>query len=953
VSKRLFCKFIVSKRLFFCSWVLLLLSGNASLTRVRADGQTKGQPAKAQLAKSQVENAQSEKTQPGKPQLETARLERAQLAKSRTEKMPAEKTQPARIQLESAQAERVQPENAQLAEAQLEKTQLERAQLERAQLEKARSLRQAGLADEARKIYEAVLPALRSRPPSAELVDALNNLSDIATMDGQYDRAVALSRESAGVCEKMRDKDCEARARDDAGLALSNAGNYSDAGAELELALKLNQDGGPAQTAVLILNNLGIVNYYQARYSEALRTYETAMQYVDKSAAEAWAGDWRQITLSNLATLYQRLGNDKRAIEIYNSVLANPQGLTPRDLGHIYANLGVLYRHLGDANNALASYRKAGQFYQSEKDVDGELGVLKNTGIVLALDLGRLQDALKTFDQVRALAERTKTQREAMQALLYRGETLYRMDKLADAERGFSTALEEADLLGTVEEQWKAIYGLGKIALSKGERDQAEGKFREAIKRIESLRSQLQLSGLKSDFFADKRDVYDALIKLLVQRNDVPGTFEYIERSRARVFQDRFYGGRLAPESLTLAAVQARLDPRTALLEWWVGADELAAVWVTQDSAGIMRRQLSADEMQRFQRMVTGFPENLGADWRNDFGKVKAFLPQGMAMLDQERYAHVLMAPDGVLSLVPFELISDGQGKPLLEKHDVTYLPSAVLLLRGARPNASKIGLPWQAQLVGFGDPAVVGSGESSLTTSRQNEGSALPASGEEIRAIAGMSAGRTRLFLGAEDRKRSFFEAARSGATLLHVSTHAVADMDNPERSRLLFSPDKPGESNDYLFLKELYDSNLDLRGMSLATLSACDTERGRLVRGEGIQAFSRALLAAGSRSALTTLWRVPDGPTSQFMQQFYYYLLKKHESKAEALRLAKLEFLHSGSELSHPRYWAAFVLNGEGAEPAPRFIPWQLLVMPVPVLALAVYLLLRLRGKKRAAVL
>ena len=179
-----------------------------------------------------------------------------------------------------------------------------------------------------------------------------------------------------------------------------------------------------------------------------------------------------------------------------------------------------------------------------------------------------------------------------------------------------------------------------------------------------------------------------------------------------------------------------------------------------------------------------------------------------------------------------------------------------------------------------FGDPAVVGGGESSLTSSArgQTPGS-LPASGEEIRGIARMSVGRTKLFLGAEDRKNRFFESARSGAALLHVSTHAVADMDDPERSRLLFSPDEPGQPNNYLFLKELYD--LDLRGMSLATLSACDTERGRLVPGEGIQAFSRALLAAGSRSALTTLWRVPDQPTSEFMQHFYSYMLKKHKSK------------------------------------------------------------------------
>jgi CHAT domain-containing protein len=264
--------------------------------------------------------------------------------------------------------------------------------------------------------------------------------------------------------------------------------------------------------------------------------------------------------------------------------------------------------------------------------------------------------------------------------------------------------------------------------------------------------------------------------------------------------------------------------------------------------------------------------------------------------------------------------------------------------------NASPTRLPWQQQLVGFGDPAVIGGGESSLTSAPRGEISgSLPASGDEIRGIARMSAGRTKLFLGTEDRKQTFFTSAHSGAALLHVSTHAVADMDDPERSRLLFSPDEPGQPNNYLFLKELYD--LDLRGTSLATLSACDTERGRLVPGEGIQAFSRALLAAGSRSALTTLWRVPDEPTSQFMQHFYFYLLKKHQSKAEALRLTKLEFLHSGTELSHPRYWAAFVLNGDGSEPVPRFIPWQVLAIPILIIAFAVFIYLRARRKKKLA--
>jgi hypothetical protein len=148
-------------------------------------------------------------------------------------------------------------------------------------------------------------------------------------------------------------------------------------------------------------------------------------------------------------------------------------------------------------------------------------------------------------------------------------------------------------------------------------------------------------------------------------------------------------------------------------------------------------------------------------------------------------------------------------------------------------------------------------------------------------------------------------------------------------------------------VFLKELYD--LDLRSVNLATLSACDTERGPFVPGEGVEAFSRTLLAAGARSTLTTLWRVPDQPTADFMKQFYFFLLKEHKPKAEALRLTKLQFLHSGTALSHPRYWAAFVLNGDGAEPVPAFIRWQELLLPIPVLVLLVLLFFRLRAGRR----
>ena len=160
--------------------------------------------------------------------------------------------------------------------------------------------------------------------------------------------------------------------------------------------------------------------------------------------------------------------------------------------------------------------------------------------------------------------------------------------------------------------------------------------------------------------------------------------------------------------------------------------------------------------------------------------------------------------------------------------------------------------------------------------------------------------------------------------APLLHFSTHAIADTRDPERSRILLAPAAPGEPADYLFLREIYD--LDLTGVQLVTLSACDTERGKVIRGEGVEGFSRALLAAGAATAVTTKWDVVDRASAEFMKQFYF-ALARGQSEASALRQAKLQFLHSQLAWSHPRYWAGYVLNGDGRERLPRVVPWSAL--------------------------
>jgi CHAT domain-containing protein len=91
------------------------------------------------------------------------------------------------------------------------------------------------------------------------------------------------------------------------------------------------------------------------------------------------------------------------------------------------------------------------------------------------------------------------------------------------------------------------------------------------------------------------------------------------------------------------------------------------------------------------------------------------------------------------------------------------------------------------------------------------------------------------------------------------------------------------------------------------LVTLSACQTGLGQ-ISGEGVIGFTRAFLAAGSRSLLVSLWRVDDRATKELMITFYQEYLR-HGNKGLALQIAMRETRKRHPE---PKFWAAFTLVG-----------------------------------------
>jgi CHAT domain-containing protein len=601
---------------------------------------------------------------------------------------------------------------------------------------------------------------------------------------------------------------------------------------------------------------------------------------------------------------------------------------------------------LGQSEAALEELERAQALYGDAEWEPGPANVRLGRAVVLG-EMGQWPRALAEAQTARDELVRHGWAAGAAQAELVRGRALRALGQPADAEGAANGALR---LIGDRSLQWLGYHAwrqLGDLARDRDDCPAALVAYLEAIGNLEHVQGRI-LTEYRASFLADKSDVYEAAVDLLLAADETGRAFELVERAKSRALLDALAGGldirvRAATaeqqsmvdeltrlrhehdalveqsealpqttqlehrittllEELRLAGVddlerlsllegrvyspQAELDATTALLEFYRIAEDLVVFVMDRDSLRVKRL---AGASPRLLRLENSLELNLrGAT--SSAGSRDALEPNARMLLG--RVFDVLLRPiaDWLASYERLLIVPHGRlhQVPFGALHDGRqYLVERFELAMAPSASALTFCLRRRSRQ---GRRALVGA---------HSAGGELPGAIEEARAVAALYDAdgdcliEDELTL-AELRRRC------AEADVIHLAAHGVSRLDAPLFSYLRLA-------DGHLTALDSFDLELDC---ALVTLSACESGRGMVAPGDEQIGLPRAFLYAGARSVVHNLWRIDDRVTRLMMTEFYDRL-QRGLGRAAALREAQLACMHT--EGTHPFLWAGLELTGD----------------------------------------
>lgn len=250
----------------------------------------------------------------------------------------------------------------------------------------------------------------------------------------------------------------------------------------------------------------------------------------------------------------------------------------------------------------------------------------------------------------------------------------------------------------------------------------------------------------------------------------------------------------------------------------------------------------------------------------------------------------LLLWPHGALHYLPVALCT-ADGRPIADDWSVTTIVGLEALLPAdgpARPRRT----------------AVLASANGGVPYGLPAE----PALEEHARAVA-EAVGAIPLTGPAATRAGLLAELAT--ADVVHLAVHGTMDQDAPWLHCLYLTPDEDDDGR--VFAHDFLE--LDLSGVRLVTVAACESALGRFDRADNVRGVPAALITAGVQAVVGCLWAVRPEPAT-----YFYHFLHRRAGQAEDLERAFREAL-AATRAHYPQYrdWGAFTYllgRSKGAE-------------------------------------
>ncbi|NEP10426.1 MAG: tetratricopeptide repeat protein [Symploca sp. SIO2C1] len=823
---------------------------------------------------------------------------------------------------------------------------------------------------EALKFYRQSLAIYRAIPYQEGEARILNSIGAVYQQQGQYNQALEYYQQSLTLRRNIKDRVGEGETLTNLGALYYNQGQYAQSLQLYHQALAIFEELNNQKGVGASFNNLGLVHHQLGEYEQALAFYQQSLVirkaisdrsgvgatlhnigftydrledadqalvfYQQALAVRTSIGDQagKGKTLNNLGLVYNQLGKQSLAKSSLEQALAISQAIGDRSgVGSILDSLGTMYQSLGEYAQALQFYQQGLAIKKEVGDRTGERLTLSNIAGVLEQQ-HQLELAIIFYKQS---VNVTEAIRQDLQVLSQEQQQSY-TETIADTYRQLADLLltqdrvleaqQVLDLLKVqeLEDYLRNVRGNDQTAqgiASLPPEEQIIAKY-SAI-QIQAIQIGKQLSQLaKIPELERTPSQQQQLIELRQREQAILGEFnDFLDSSEIITLVEQL-SQTARRQNLDLAdlnSLRDNLPANTALFYPLILDDRLELILTTPNAppthrpVAIQRQELNRIIVE-LRRGIT----NPKADATVPAQQLYELLIQPLeAVLREAQVETLIYAPDGQLRYLPLAALYDGQ-QWLIERYRINNI-TAKSLTDFTTPPQSQLRILAAAFTQGY-HAVKVGN--------QQFEFTGLPFAGEEVETLAATVPGTIKLL------DHEFSPPATvprmNDYSVVHLATHAAFVPGKPEDSFILFG------DGSFVTLREM--KNWSLNQVDLVVLSGCETGLGgKLGNGEEILGLGYQIQRAGAKGAIASLWSVNDQGTQVLMNTFYHLLLQGNITKAEALQQAQITMIvdsqtadaqqrgtinleRSNEELSrevkqslsHPYYWAPFILIGNG---------------------------------------